>query len=222
MRWINYFKYEWFKRQSKKWFWMSLGSTAVWILILFYFSHLWQNPLERALDEVYLKAYYQEQSSYLAYLVIGFTMMRYSMDWMGEKYAYLEVMFGAKYLFFKFLLFFVETLWIVTWHFLWIQLFYIMAFQKLVFLWEIGSKLLINACVFSGFVVLWNRIKPNLSMVFSLVFLVLHPNLNNIPIGWIDFNLLFPFMTHKFPLHGIGIVCLYYWFGFQLSLMKSK
>ncbi|MCU0104896.1 hypothetical protein N7603_04425 [Acholeplasma vituli] len=222
MHWIKFFQYEWVKKRSRKWLLMNLGINLIWLCLLLYFSQLWGPSLERALDARYLITYYKEQSSYIAYLLIGFNIIRHSLDWMGEKHVFLEVMFGPQYLFCKCVLFLVETLWSVCWYFLWIQVFYVYAFNDFTFLIDIWIKLAVNACVFSGYVVLWNRIKSNLSMVFGLLLLVLHPNLNHISIRWVDFQIILPFMTNHFPKHAIGLVMLYYWLGFQMSLLKSK
>lgn len=222
MHWINFLHYEWFKHKSGKWVWMSMGFTLMWCAMLVYFSQLWVSPLERQLDSHYLKQYYLEQSSYLAYLLIGFHIIHTSLGWLGDSNAYLEVMFGWQYRSFKFGLFGLETVWLVLWHFVLIQLVYGLAFGDWGLLSHLGLKLIMNACVFSGFVVLWLRIKSNYSMLFGLLVLVIHPNIQHITWGYFKIADWLPYTTTELSLHPILGTMTYYWVGFNLSLIKPK
>lgn len=222
MHWINFLKYEVMKRKNTRFIWLSMLFFILWIGLLYYFSHLWTNPLERQLNDVYLKAYFIEQSGYLAYFMIGFHMIVSSIDWLSEKKAYLEVMFNTQYVVFKLLQFWLETMMLVIFYGMTIQLIYGVSFNDYAWISSLWIKLSLNACVLSGFVVLWLRVKSTYGLLFGLLVLIIYPNVNSIfgPSIWID--TLIPFNQGIFRFHPIWLTFGYYWISFLLCRIKPK
>lgn len=222
MRWIKFFQYEWTKRRSSKTVWLSILFVLVWGLLLFYFSHLWTNPLERALNLAYLKTYYIEQSGTLAFILIGMHTLILSIDWLSERKLYLEVMFGPSYIVFKLALFWIEVMTLVVFYLTSIELIYGISFGEFRIHEHLWIKCSLNACVLSGFVVLWLRIKSFYGILFGLLFLVVFPNLHELgqTVEWIYG--LFPYNLGSFSWHPITVSLSYYWIGYHLSMRKPK
>ena len=222
MNWINFIRYESHKKTPKKWVWLGCLYYVIWVILLVYFSHLWQSDIERSLNKTVLKAYYVEQSGHVAYLMIGFHLIMKSIDWMSEKKFYLEVMFGQTYVAFKFIQFLVETFWIVVLYFVAIQVIFMLAFFDNTFLGSLWIKLSMNACIFSGFVVLWMRIRTTYSMLFGLLLLVIHPNIQSIASVFVLVKYILPYNTGQWSTYLWWLTLSYYWLAFHLYLIKPK
>lgn len=222
MHWINFLRYEVSKRKSTRFMYLSLLFFILWIGLLYYFSHLWTSSLERALNQHYLKAYYIEQSGYLAYFIIGFQMIVLSMDWLSEKKTYLEVMFRGQYLVFKLLQFWLETMMLVIFYGITIQIVFGLAFNDYQWIVNLWIKLILNACVLSGFMVLWIRVKSTYSLLFGLVVLVIYPNMHSMfgPSVWLD--ILLPYNQGVFSFQPLWLTLGCYWVAFLFCQMKPK
>jgi hypothetical protein len=222
MHWIKYLEYELTKRKSTKWVWMSVVFYLLWIGLLVYFSHLWASPTERLLQQTDIKLYYIEQSGYVAYLLIGCHIMVKSIDWMGERQAHLEVMFGSSYHAIKRIQFLLFSLGLVLIHGTMIQLIYGLAFNEIIILKSLWIQLTINACIFSGIVVLWIRLKSTYVMLLGIMLLMLHPNLS---LSFTDLKVLdwfIPFNRGEFEMYPLGLTLNYYWLSYHLQHIKPK
>ena len=222
MRWIKFFEYELNKRKSTKWVWMTMLFYLLWFGLLIYISHIWASRTERVLQQGYIKQYYIEQSGYLAYLLIGCHIILKSVDWMGEKHAYLEVMFGDTYNAIKMVQFWLFTLGLVLIHGTSIQLVYGLAFHEFVILKTIWIQLSINACIFSGIVVLWIRVKSTYTLVFGVMLLMLHPNLSAFfpKSTWLTWFI--PYNRGRFESYPIWLALGYYWLSYHIQRIKPK
>jgi hypothetical protein len=177
---------------------------------------------ERGLNQAYYKRYFLEQSSYLCYLLIGFHIILQTIESMGEHEAYLEVMFGSAFLGFKLIQFWLNALYLVFIYGIWIPIFYFLSFNEFDILMPIWIQLLLNTCVFSGFMVLWIRIKSTYVILFGLMMLVLHPNLNDLlPNRSLD-DWCMPFNRGQFTALPIWLSLTYYWVSYHLQHIKPK
>jgi hypothetical protein len=183
---------------------------------------LWDSPTERLLQQTYLKKYYIEQSGYLAYLLIGCHTIVKSIDWMNEKHAYLEVMFGETYLAIKTVQFWLFTMGLVLIHGTSIQLIYGLAFNEMIVLKTLWIQLGINTCIFGGIVVLWVRLKSTYVMLFGVVLLMLHPNLSALFPTVDILEWLIPFNRGQFEMYPIWLFITYYWLSYHLQQIKPK
>ncbi len=222
MHWIKFFDYELSKRKSTKWVWMTLLFYLLWFGLLIYFSHMWSSPTERVLQQAYLKQYYIEQSGYLAYVLIGCHIIVKSIDWIGEKHAYLEVMFGQTYNAIKMVQFWFFALGLVLIHGTSIQLIYGLAFNEMMVIKALWTQLFINTCIFSGIVVLWIRVKSTYTLLFGVMLLMLHPNLNALFPEGHGLRWLIPFNRGTFEMYPIWLSFSYYWLSYHLQQIKPK
>lgn len=222
MHWINYFNYDFTKRKPTKWVWLSVLFYVLWVLLLFYFSHVWLSPTERGLNRSYYQQYYSEQSGYLCYLLIGCHTLVYAIEWMGKKDAYLEVMFGSSYLRFNLVQFWLNVMLQVIMYGIWVPIFYALSFQEIDILPNFWIQLSLNTCLFSGFMVIWIRVKSTYITLFGLVMLILHPNLSDLlpTIRWIDW--VMPYNQGTFEWQPIWLALAYYWFAYHLYGIKPK
>ena len=198
-------------------------ASLFYMACLLYFASAFDSKFDQSLNMASNKAYYLAQSGYIIWVVYGVLIVIKSHHIIPVNELYLWVQMKSKYLYAKYIAYYIEMLFMFILIYGIFQIIYLITFKAYINITMHAIQIVVNGFVFQSFMVIWIRIQSRYTLILSFLLVVLLPSLEIETMEVV--RLIIPFnrmITLKNIIEIVSLCLVYNIFSLELQKLKTN